>query len=588
MGSLNLADSDRGVRVVRLTITVGLAILFLTLLLCGVRAIAPAHADPNTFYVDATSGSDMGMDPSQTVLAAYQAWHGLPWHAPAPYTSTDPIVISNHITAAQAQGIDGFVVDWYGPPDGLANDQDREFINRATAELLQESEGRGFYVSLMYDEGTISASGVPTTEYQTRVISDLLYARRYFTMPAYMLINGHPALFIFPYDDVDPYIDWTEVRNQLGITVTLFDKDPDPDDPGHDAQFDGFYAWVQPTGGEWSPDCTEWGEGYLTWFYNTMAGPPYAEKGIVGGVWPGFDDSLASWGSGRCMSRRCGQTWRDTWRLAEQHNPPLVMIDTWNDFEEGTDIEFGIEHCVYLPLVMRNASTTLPADVQISDIEYNPPGDDLQNEYVRIENTGGLAAYMANWTLSDVAGNTFTFPPFTLHPGASVHVWTKAGVGTATDLYWGRGSSVWDSVGDCAYLRNSAGTQVDSYCECEYHTASMSISATATNLEVGDIVTVTTTLFNEGCVGLGLPQYRLYVQSGESEPIFDPATPEPVVHYLAVGPGKSDAQEFVLRAINPGEATLSASTSFEVHLGYPGPAYWGYSTSGPLTVTVAP
>jgi len=28
------------------------------------------------------------------------------------------------------------------------------------------------------------------------------------------------------------------------------------------------------------------------------------------------------------------QTWRDTWQLANQFNPPYVMIATWNDFEE--------------------------------------------------------------------------------------------------------------------------------------------------------------------------------------------------------------------------------------------------------------
>ena len=169
------------------------------------------------------------------------------------------------------------------------------------------------------------------------------------------MVNRRPVIFIFAYDDVDPSIDWAEVRNQLGITVTLFDRDPNPGDPARDTQFDGFYAWVQPTGGQWSPLCTEWGEGYLIWFYNTMATAPYTDKVTIGGVWPGFDDSLASWRSGRCMSRRCGQTWRDTWNIADQYDPPIVMIDTWNDFEEGTDIEFGIEYCIYLPLVMRGA-----------------------------------------------------------------------------------------------------------------------------------------------------------------------------------------------------------------------------------------
>jgi hypothetical protein len=279
-------------------------------------------------------------------LAAYQAWFGLDSHIKPPYISTDTTVISGHITAALAQGIDGFVVDWYGPGAGVLNDPDRRFIDEATLKLVQQSEGRDFYVALTYDEGTVSATETLTTAYTTRVISDLLYARRYFTMPAYLHVLGHPALFVFPYETVDPYIDWAQVRSQLGITVTLFDKDPNPGDPVHDAQFDGFFAWVQPTASQWLTDGTEWGEGYLTWFYNTMATPTYTNKITIGGVWPGFDDSLASWGSGRYMWRRCGQTWCDTWSIAAQYSPPIVMIDTWNDFEEGTDIEFGTGECL--------------------------------------------------------------------------------------------------------------------------------------------------------------------------------------------------------------------------------------------------
>lgn len=182
---------------------------------------------------------------SNLTLAAYQAWFGLDNHVkPPPYVSTDTAVISGHIEAALSRGISGFVVDWYGPEAGVPNDQERAFIDEATLKLLQQSEGRGFHIALMVDEGTVRTSETATTAYESRVISDLLYARRYFTMPAYLHINGHPALFVFPYPDVDPYIDWARVREQLNITVTLFDQDPNPYSPTHDAQFDGFYAWV--------------------------------------------------------------------------------------------------------------------------------------------------------------------------------------------------------------------------------------------------------------------------------------------------------------------------------------------------------
>ena len=119
---------------------------------------------------------------------------------------------------------------------------------------------------------------------------------------------------------------------------------------------------------------------------------------------------------------------------------------------------------------------------------------------------------------------------------------------------------------------------------CETLKASMTISATATTVGLGEPVTVTAMLFNQGCVALGMPQYSLTIGSDEPQPIFDPGNPEPVVHYLAVGPGQSDAEAFVLRAVRSGQATLRASTSFEVHTSYG--AYWGGSSAEPLTITV--
>jgi len=101
--------------------------------------------------------------------------------------------------------------------------------------------------------------------------------------------------------------------------------------------------------------------------------------------------------------------------------------------------------------------------VQITYIEYNPPGDDVQGEYVRIRNQGGQPADMTGWTLRDEANHTFTFPSFTLGVIATVRVWTRSGSNTATDLYWGSGSAIWNNTGDTAYLRNDVGQLVDTY-----------------------------------------------------------------------------------------------------------------------------
>lgn len=295
------------------------------------------------------------------VLAEYQAWFGLPSHIAvkmngSPYTSTSPSVITKQIQSAKAMGIGGFVVDWYGPPvAGFLNNADRGFIDKATSEMITQAGSSGFRVALMYDEGAVSGSGITNTiSYTNIVLNDLLYAKQYFSMTAYLRmttttgITNAPAIFVFPYDNVDPYIDWAYIRNQLttslGIPVILLDKDPKPWDPTHINNFNGFYAWVQPANTGWKTDGTEWGKDYLYWFYHdTMNTITYSNKIAIGGVWPGFDDSLASWGSHRYMGRRCGQTWRDTWGLTPTYTVtsilPFVMIETWNDFEEGTFVE---------------------------------------------------------------------------------------------------------------------------------------------------------------------------------------------------------------------------------------------------------
>ncbi len=120
---------------------------------------------------------------------------------------------------------------------------------------------------------------------------------------------------------------------------------------------------------------------------------------------------------------------------------------------------------------------------------------------------------------------------------------------------------------------------------CTGHTAAFALSAPTTTVQVGNLVTVTATLTNAGCSMLGLPQYRLTIQPAGG---FDPAKPDPVTHTLGLEPGQSDAADFALRAIAPGTATLAGSVSFEVHLGYPGPAYWSVATAAPLTMTIQP
>jgi hypothetical protein len=255
---------------------------------------------------------------SPELIALYEAWFGHPRHISIGYSSQDPAVINRQIHQAQTMGISAFVVDWYG---------DREpFVDRSYSLIQAAAEKNSFKVAMMYDETTQDDGA--TDGHQ-----------------AYLTYQGRPVIFIFP---TGKHTDWNKVR----AVVDQWDQKPwliYENLPGPDSgAFDGFYAWINPGEKGWAADGSNWGEQYLTNFYETMHSK-YSDRIIVGGAWASFDDSKASWGLNRHMSARCGQTYQDTfsfWRKEFPSDPiPFLMIETWNDYEEGTAIEPGIPSC---------------------------------------------------------------------------------------------------------------------------------------------------------------------------------------------------------------------------------------------------
>jgi hypothetical protein len=98
---------------------------------------------------------------------------------------------------------------------------------------------------------------------------------------------------------------------------------------------------------------------YLERFYSKAQ---QSNKIAMGSAYKGFDDADASWGKGRVIDQRCGQTWLSTFELAGRfysasHQLPALIIPTWNDYEEGTEIETGIDNCVEVKASIRAGDT---------------------------------------------------------------------------------------------------------------------------------------------------------------------------------------------------------------------------------------
>ena len=265
------------------------------------------------------------------VYAHLMVWFGGSNHMNVGYSSNDAAHVHSQITDMISRGIDGVIIDWYGP----GNNEDQ-----ATKLVMAEAETHpGFTFAIMIDQGAIEWDSCSGCSPEQALISDLQYLEQtYFSSPAYMTQQGRPVVTNF---DIDLHytVDWSAAAAALSTQpVFLFQNNSG----FTHVLSDGSYSWVMPT-------TTDYGKSYLTSFYD--AGLPFTSEQTVGATYKGFNDSLASWGLGRVMGQQCGQTWLQTFsEIGSLYSSGKQLSDlqlvTWNDYEEGTEIESGIGNCL--------------------------------------------------------------------------------------------------------------------------------------------------------------------------------------------------------------------------------------------------
>ena len=265
------------------------------------------------------------------VYAHLMLWFGQSNHMNIGYSSTDPTEVHSQIEDMISRGIQGVIMDWYGPNN--SKDQAAQMV------MAEAEKHPGFSFAIAIDKGAIGSCSGCTP--QQSLVSLLQYIEHtYFPSSAYMTVQGKPVVTNFDVD-INYTVDWNAAnavlsthpvywfQNYSGFSHTLSD---------------GSYAWVMPTQ-------SNYGMSYLSGFYNTGMGFPTEQ--IIGATYKGFDDTLASWGSHRIMGQQCGQTWLQTFsEINGLFNSGKQLSDlqlvTWNDYEEGSEIESGIDNCLTL------------------------------------------------------------------------------------------------------------------------------------------------------------------------------------------------------------------------------------------------
>jgi hypothetical protein len=301
---------------------------------------------------------------STKVYAHLLLWFGGSNHMNVGYNSADANQVHNQITDMISRGIQGVIVDWYGPNNS---------IDQATQLVMKEAEKHsGFTFAIMIDQGAIQWDSCSGCNPQQALTSDMQYIEQnYFPSSAYMKIEGRPVVTNFNVD-LSYSVDWNAVNATLSNQpVYIFQNN----DGFTHVLTGGSYSWVMPT-------TTDYGISYLTSFYDT--GMPFSSEETVGAAYKGFNDTLASWGSNRIMQQNCGQTWlRTFFEINGLYNSgtqlPALQLVTWNDYEEATEIESGISNCV-----------SLSASVSGNSLKWTMQGDgNTIDHYVAFISTDG-------------------------------------------------------------------------------------------------------------------------------------------------------------------------------------------------------
>ena len=272
------------------------------------------------------------------MYVTWLGWFGRQDHMSVGYNSDDPAEVHRQVVDMISRGVDGAISAWYG--------ESNTSIDTATQLLKTEAESHAgqFEFAIMEDMGALGSAAIANgCDVTDQLISDLAYiASQYEASAAYMRINGRPVVFFFFVDGY--YIDWNRVISSIPGNPLLIFQGPD----GLTRKLsDGGFSWVLiNTNNPFDPELAA-----QDTFYQAAKQAP--GRLVFASAYKGFNDTLATWGTNRVIQQECGQTWLQTFSevgkfYSSSNQLPAMQIATWNDYEEGTAIEPGIDNCVYL------------------------------------------------------------------------------------------------------------------------------------------------------------------------------------------------------------------------------------------------
>jgi hypothetical protein len=249
------------------------------------------------------------------------------------YDSHDPSAVDGQVAMARSAGITGFISSWWGQGS---------FEDRGMPLLLEAATKHGLSISAYYEK----IPGVDETSRKAAAIADLDYLLTHYARDkAWLRADGKPVVFIYvrALHQLSP-ADWQEVVAQVrhdnpsGVVLIA-----DAFDHRYVSVFDGAstYNITSQTQHKSPPQIREWAHAA----YPKMVAAAGPGKISTVTVIPGYDDSKLGRPPPRPVTQRWGgETYRVLWQEAVAASPDYVLITSWNEWHEGSEIEPSVEY----------------------------------------------------------------------------------------------------------------------------------------------------------------------------------------------------------------------------------------------------
>ncbi|HZG68942.1 MAG TPA: endo-1,3-alpha-glucanase family glycosylhydrolase, partial [Herpetosiphonaceae bacterium] len=238
-----------------------------------------------------------------------------------PYSGGDDRVIASHVQQADDNGVDGFICTWFGPKEPR--------LTERCDKLLSAAAGRDFAVTISPDQAADFTGTLKTLEGMAGALG--VIRDRWMPHPNWLTWDGKPVVVFWNPQSFRPVAAWQELRARVDPSRAWHWMGEGVDFSYLDV-FDSLYYFDIT----WAPHPADAMAGYARRLdaYNGSHG---TNKPFIATVMPGYDDSRIR--STRVRDRANGEYYRRSWQAAIDRRAQAVIINSWNEWYEGTQIE---------------------------------------------------------------------------------------------------------------------------------------------------------------------------------------------------------------------------------------------------------